>query len=219
MKRFLGISYTHLACLVIGIATYLPAQATVVTFSGQLDVVQIDLGGAVYSGVPIGTNFFGSINDVTANGFISDGSTLTTFGCCIAAGGLGVGNDEALDASEAAFLNSLTGSSFVAGDLIDGINIEGDTLTSGGGRIEIGLSYVFDSLAFSDDSLGNYPPELSDVLVALFFIAEFDSQEALIYSAVGELDDFAFDVSEPYTLGLLGAGLLGLAFVRRRRAT
>ncbi len=143
MKRLIGIPDPRLVCLVVGIVTCFHAQAAVIDFGGQLDVVQEDIGGAVYSGVPIGSSFFGSIDDVTMNGFISDGTTLTSFGCCIAAGGPSVTNDEVLDAETAAFLNSLSGS-FAEGDLIDIVNIEGDVVTPGGGRLEIGLSFALE---------------------------------------------------------------------------
>ena len=72
------------------------SHAAVIEFSGQLDIVFEDAGGAVYSGVPIGTPFTGAIDDVSASGFISDGVSLTSFGCCIAAGGLSVDNDLSL---------------------------------------------------------------------------------------------------------------------------
>ena len=117
--------------------------AGTINFSGQLDLIELDSGSGVYSGVPIGTVFFGSIDDQTANGSISDGITLTPFGCCIAAGGLSILNDTLLTADDAVFLNSLAGSMiFSAGDLVDGVDIEGDATTSGGGRIKIGLSYI-----------------------------------------------------------------------------
>lgn len=164
------------------------AYTDTIDFGGQLDIVEEDDGGAVYSGVPLGTVFSGAIDDVSANGFISDGTTLTSFGCCIAAGGLSVDNDEILDADTATLLNSLAGTNFVAGDLIDTINIEGDAVTSGGGRIEIGLSFILDPLAFDDDSLDNYPPDPGDILISLFFIAEDDNLGSGIYSAIGVLD-------------------------------
>ena len=164
------------------------ADSLTINFSGQLDIVVVDDGGAVYSGVPIGSNFFGEIDPVTANGFVWDAAIFTPFGCCIAAGGLSVSNDDILDVDTATLLNFLAGTSFVAGDSIDCINIEGDVLTAGGGRIEIGLSYILDPLAFDDESLTNYPPNPADILTALFFIAEVDDQGQDIYSALGVLD-------------------------------
>ncbi len=82
-------------------------------------------------------------------------------------------------------LTALGGPSFVAGDLIDVISVAGDTLTAGGGRIEIGLSYVLDPLAFDDRSRNNFPPNPDDVLIFLFFITEQDDQGQDIYDAVG----------------------------------
>ena len=35
--------------------------AGTINFSGQLDLIELDSGSGVYSGVPIGTVFFGSI--------------------------------------------------------------------------------------------------------------------------------------------------------------
>ena len=117
-------------------------------------------------------------------------------GCCIAAGGLSVGNDEVLDADTATLLNSLAGTNFVAGDFIDSINIEGDEDTSGGGRIEIGLSFVLDPLAFDDDSLDNYPPDRGDILISLFFIVEDDNLGSGIYSVLGLLDSDGDGISD-----------------------
>ncbi len=164
------------------------AQAGIINFSGQLDVVELDTGGAVYSGVAIGSVFSGDIDDVTFNGSINDGTTLTAFSCCIAAGGLSITNNEILNAGDAALLNSLGNTNFVAGDQVDLIDLEGDVMTSGGGRIEIGLSYILDPLSFSDESLENYPPDPGDILISLFFIFEADSQDQDIYSAFGALD-------------------------------
>jgi len=159
-----------------------------INFSGQLVSDALDAGGAIYSGAPTGMTFFGSIDDVIFSGFISDGTTLTSFGCCIAAGGLSVGNNDILDASEAQILNAFGWLTIKAGDEVDIINIEGDALTTSGGRIEIGLSYLFDTSVFSDDSLSNYPFDPKDLELALFFIAEFDIQGTEIFSAVGVLD-------------------------------
>ena len=53
------------------------AHAANVTWSGQLKDILEDSGGAIYSGVAIGTDFSGAINDGTFNGFITDGTTRT----------------------------------------------------------------------------------------------------------------------------------------------
>ena len=179
--------------LAIGLVTALSsiAEAADIEFTGQLDVIQEDNGSAIYSGFTVGTEFVGSIDDSTFDGFITDvaGTEFTEFGCCIAAGGLSVTNDEIIDADTAELLNSLAGTSFTAGDTFDLIDIEGDAATSGGGRIEVGLSFVLDTLAVASDSPDGYPPSPDDVLVTLFFITESDSQGEEIYSALGVLDD------------------------------
>ena len=80
------------------------AHAEGVSFSGQLDVVLEDNGNATYSGTPLGTNFVGSIDDETFEGFIVDaiGTTRTEVSCCIAAGGLDVANYSLLYSDTAA---------------------------------------------------------------------------------------------------------------------
>jgi hypothetical protein len=70
-----------------------------INFTGQLDIILQDNGSAVYSSVPVGTTFFGAINDGTFSGFISDGTTRTDFSCCIDSIGLEVANDEVLNAT------------------------------------------------------------------------------------------------------------------------
>jgi len=163
--------------------------APVVNFFGQLDIVEVDTGGGIYSGTPLGTNIFGFINPDPTSGEITNGTIQTTFGCCIAAGGLSVTDNELLDADTAALLNNLAGSPlFSAGDIVDIINIEGDTATAAAGRIEIGLSYIFNEIEFSNESLDNYPFDPNEVLLSLFFIAEFNAGSGEIYSAVGKLD-------------------------------
>ncbi|TDJ31495.1 MAG: hypothetical protein E2O61_15670 [Gammaproteobacteria bacterium] len=195
MKRLFGISATHFGCLVIGIATCLPAQAAVINFGGALAVILEDAGGAVYSGVPTGSNFFGSIDDVSSVGFISDGTTMIAFGCCVDfdTPGVELNDDFVLDADTAELINSLAGTSFVAGDLVDLISVEGDVVTAGGTRIEIGWNVVLDPLAFSDNSLSNYPFDSEDVLTRLIIINEFADQggppDPPIYSSIVVLVD------------------------------
>ena len=165
----------------------LNAHASVIFFSGQLDYIELDTGG-IYSGTVIDTDFVGSIDDNDANGFISDGETYTSFGCCIAAGGLSVTNDMALTADDAAFLNEVAGSvQYSEGDVVDSINIEGDKFTSSGGRIEIGITYILSSDSFDNEDLSNYPVEQSEIDLALFFIFEEDDLGTDIYSAGGKI--------------------------------
>ena len=79
-----------------------PLLTIALSFSGHLDIIELDAGGGVYSGTLIGNIFFGFIDDVSFGGEISNDTTLTSFSCCIAAGGLSVSNDDVLDSDGAA---------------------------------------------------------------------------------------------------------------------
>jgi hypothetical protein len=211
----------HIAFMVLFGLTAVVQTSTAanIGFNGQLGFIEVDSGSGVYSGVLLGTNFFGEIDDVSFNGFISDGSTPTPFGCCIAAGGLEITDNEVLDAGGAIFLNSLLGNAqYSAGDVVDIVNIEGDELTVGGGRIEVGLSYVLDPNAFASEDPSNYPFNPSDLDVALFFILEENAGGTDIYSAGGLVSA----VPLPAAVWLLGSGLitlLSLPKIRRRALT
>ena len=98
-------------------------------------------------------------------------------------------NDEILDAGDAALINSLAGTNFVAGDILDFMGISGDAFTSGGGLIQVGLSLALDSRAVDDENPGNYPPNSDDILFVVFEIIEVDDQFQEIYAAQGVLDD------------------------------
>jgi hypothetical protein len=190
------------------------AVAADIDFYGQLGFVQENGTGSVYYGTPLGTLFGGSIDDSTGSGHISNGSIVTTFGCCIAAGGLEVINNLSLDELEVLMLNSLLGANvYSVGDVVDIINIEGDTQTASNGRIEIGLSYVFHQNAFVNDSLNNYPFDHNDVLHSLFFIFEEDAAGDTIYVAAGLLNT----VPLPAAFWLFGSGLAGLIGLRASR--
>jgi len=169
------------------------AHAANVTWSGQLDVIEEDRGGAIYSGVALGTDFSGAISDVTFNGFITDGTTRTSFSRRTGEDSLGVVNDFPLEAEDAALINSLAGTSFIAGDPIDLIFLGGDADTAGGGSILISLTFVFAADVFNDyNNLDNYPPNLDDVLITFFSIEEENDQFEMIYSAIGGVDEIMF---------------------------
>jgi len=190
------------------------AYSALIDFSGDLVFIETDEGGAVYSDVPLGTTFSGSIDDVTANGFITDGATRIDFTCCIAAGGRGpFSNDTLLDADDAALLNMLAGKPiFSDGDLVDGVDIEGDTTTAGGGRIEVGLSYILDPDTFISTDPPNSPFDANDVLLELFFIVEENSADAEIYNSIGRISV----VPLPASLWLFGSALALLGWSKRR---
>ena len=178
------VKYCAMVFVIISINT----NAAIIDFSGQLDIIDVDDGG-IYSGATTSTNFSGNIDDGTANGEISDGSTVTPFGCCIAAGGFSITNNELLNADDAALLNTITGTStFSAGDIIDIVDIEGDAVTAGGGRIEVGLNYILDGSAFANTDPGNYPFNPEDLILTLFFIVEEDVGGVTIFDAVGQAD-------------------------------
>jgi hypothetical protein len=186
------------------------AHAATINFSGPLKHIAFDQTGGVYSGVSLETIFTGAIDDVSFNGFITDGTTLSSFNSLIAAGGLSIHDDEVLDAQHAEILNAVAGTSrYGAGDVVDSVNIEGDTTTSNGGRIEIGITYVLASDAFDNNDPGNYPLDPDLIQESLYFIFEEDSAGNDIYSAVGHI------VPLPASIWLLGAGFL--FFVRRRK--
>lgn len=197
---------------IAAIASPSSVQAATIQINGTLGFVITDQGGGVYSGSPVGTPFSGFIDDTSFGGQISDGTTSISFGCCIAAGGLQVFNDHAIDSPTALLLNFLTGTSaFQAGQIYDTVDIEGDVATAGGGRIEIGVSYLLDAGAFADSSSSNYPFDPADLRLAAFFIFEEDGTSQAIYESVGLLP-----VPEP-AMALAGCAAV-LAFVPARRA-
>ncbi len=180
-----GAGGRHVAQFFVTVVPVIPADSDIF-FSGQLAVVNFDLGGGVYSGVPIGTNFSGAINRLTSDGFITDGTTLTSLSCCVTTPhrGVDVSNDFVLDAETAALLTSLSGTTFVAGDIVDVIGIDGDTI-AGGGLLFVGLVYVLNPSAINDESRNNFPPDPNDILIQFFFVDEEGVSGPDIYSAAG----------------------------------
>lgn len=194
------------------------ANAAAINFSGPLSIIDTDLGTAVYSGVAVGTTFTGTIDDVTFSGSITDGTTGTSFGCCIAAGGLGLTNNIVLFADDADFLNQVAGAPlFSENDVVDSADIEGDATTAGDGRIEVGVSYILRPDAFDDENpVGNYPFDPADILLMLFFIVEENSSDVEIYNAVGRVD--VMPIPLPAAAYLFGSGILALFAASRRKA-
>ena len=175
-----------------------PANADTIKFSGMIDVIEFDAGAGVYSDTPLNATFSGFLDDDTFSGQISDGKKLTSCSCCIAAGGLSIANDFSLDADTAKSLNEVTGTQiFAAEDVFDLVNIECDAATTSGGRIEFGLSFLFDAKTFDNENPDNYPFDSNDVLLKLFFIYEENQNGDDVYSALGELDAVHFPWKEP----------------------
>jgi len=162
-----------------------------INFIGPLSVIQVDSGGAVYSGVPIGSLFSLEFDLVTGLSTVSDGTTVTPLTAFFDDGSFfDISNDEILDdAGDVALINSLAGTDFSVGDIVDIIEIAGEAVTTGGGIMEAGAGYILDPLAFDDESPDNYPPDPDDVILPFFFIAEEDDQGQDIYSAVGVFGD------------------------------
>ena len=207
--------HVALASVVLMSLTVVPAMAANISFSGPLQVIDLDDGGR-YSGAAAGTTFSGFIDDTTFVGQISDGTTLTTFDCCIAAGGLSILNDVVLGADEAMLLNQLSGApTFSAGDVIDQVDIEGDSTTVGGGRIEVGLSFVFAPSTFSGASNDRDLFDPNAASQRLFFIFEEDALGGDLYSGLGPATVAA--VPWPAPAWLMGAGLAVIGGVVRRR--
>jgi hypothetical protein len=206
--------WSLLTALLAGTVITLQAQAATINFSGTLELIDRDNTGAVYSGLPLGTAFSGFIVDSPISGEITGGGITTVFGCCIAAGPAPVfTNNWVLTAADAGLLNAVTGPGmFNAGEVYDLVDIEGDAATAGGGRIEIGLSYLLDQNTFTGSTQTSLPPDPNDVILGLFFIIEEASNGTEIYNALGVLQP----VPVPAALWLFGSGLLGLAGVARR---
>lgn len=215
-----------LACT-LALCAALPAGAATISFSGEIDLVLEDTGTGDLAGLGVGTPVSGTIDDATFAGSVTDGTGTVTFDCCIAAGGLSVSNDVVLDADTAAAANAVQSvRAFAAGDVIDLIDIEGDTDTDSG-RIEVGLSFVFDAATFADDDLANYPFDPADLLFTLFFLLEEDiASDTETYSALGLVDVLTLPdrnggpgpsvVPLPSALLLGLTALGGLAALRRR---
>ena len=107
--------------------------AAVIHFNGELGFIFEDTGG-IYSGSALGTAFSGEIDDVSYDGFITDGTTQTNFSMLIAAGGIEIENDRVLTDDDIAVFNALGITQFAAGNLVDTLNIEGDEQTAGDGH-------------------------------------------------------------------------------------
>ena len=200
------------------------SSAAPLTISGELDIVNEDNFNAIYSNTPLGTPFSGTIDDASFGGSITGNGITTDFSCCLAAGGLGVSNNVEFDQdgvnqiNELLTINGRPGLAiYQAGTFFDIIDIEGDAATLNDGRIEIGVSYLFPSDTFDDESLDNYPFDNNDLILSVFFIVEEGGGAE--YDALGLMEIGPAAVPLPAAAWLFPAGLIaGLGWMRRRNA-
>ncbi|MEM7467009.1 MAG: hypothetical protein AAF387_09010 [Pseudomonadota bacterium] len=189
-------------------------SATTIAFQGTIGIINIDDPAATFSGSPIGQSYNGEIDDASFNGFISDGLTTATFDCCLAAGGISLTNDMTLSQDDADLLNALSGSSdFMQNDLVDLVDVEGDGLVAGGGRLEVGLSYILNATAFDNEDPANYPFNENDVLITLFFVIEESALGDELYDVLGVVSP----VPVPAAFYLFASAMIGLLAARKSK--
>lgn len=233
-------SFFHRLCAVLlvmssswsGVAT-----AAFINYSGQLDIVTTDLGGARYSGAIPGQVFSGSFTYGTAaqastdplfpgdydfsippfGGSISDGSTATN-GTAGEVVQVTIADDLVIDQGTADLINSLLGSSLSDGSIVDIADIDTLFVSPAGDQVVFGLSFIsLDGSAWSNDDFSNFPPLSGLSLPAIFFINETDAMDNLQFEGFGVLDSVVVPLPAAAWLLLSGIGLLGLT-ARRRRA-
>ncbi len=202
-------------------------EAAAVLFEGHLDLILENSGGAIYSSAVPGTLFTGEIDDVTAVGEITDGSTPTAFTLCCEAGGLALSNDVEVDQNFLDLLDLLAPNlppgvpTFSLTDKYDLVDLEGGA-TTGDGRIEVGVSMLLKDTAFDSTDLSNYPFDESDLLLTLFFIIEEDATTE-IYNVLGVVDNLTLPNTTPIPIPagvwLLGSGIAFVAAWARRKKT
>lgn len=199
----------------IAVCTVPSAQAARIDFVGPLVAVDEDDGSGRYAGRNVGDHFAGHIDDQTAVGAISDGTTVTTFGRGISAGSFTITNDVLLDFAAAGFLNQVSESdTFSFGSVIDLVDIEGDTHVGDGLRIEVGLTFILPPTTFASDTPLRQSFDADSALVTLFYVTEDDSRGiGDIYSATGRVTA----VPLPASIWLVGLGLSIVASFTRHQ--
>lgn len=177
-------------------ATFTSAEAATIAFAGEVDIILENNATSDLNAVTVGTPVTGEIDDETAFGFISSALGTVSFTCCDAAGLIEVGDDQTLDSDEADLLNLLAmDTQFAEGDVLDVINIEGDT-DSDAGRIEVGLSFILQPDAVASEDPSGYPFDPDDLLLTLFFVLQEDGDND-IFDALGVVDDLTLPFAIP----------------------
>jgi hypothetical protein len=129
-----------------------------------------------------------------------------------------VNDDVMLDQDTADLLNSVLGTSLGSGSVVDIADIDTAFVKPSGGEIVFGLSFVnLDAMTWTGLDFANFPPESGNIDRAIFFIAETDASDTLIFEGFGELDSVV--VPLPAALWLFAGGLMGLAGTAIRRRT
>lgn len=225
MSAIRQLSQVYLGFLLFSLAS-LNSIAAPVNFAGNLDIINEDNGGALFSETPLGTAFSGVIDDANFTGSVTSGGLTAEFDCCIAAGGLDVANNVTFGQEDADLINQLltvTGNAqyakFTAGAMFDAINIEGDALTETGSRIEVGVSYLLTANAIETSGGNPYPFDPQKLVFSNFFVIEEGS--GADYDILGLIEvGPAIALPIPAAAWLFPTGLIaGLGWMRRRRST
>jgi hypothetical protein len=210
------------------------ASATIINFSGQLDVIS-DNGGARYSGSTSAQIFSGSFSyglesEATTDinfpgdynftsppygGQITNGVTATS-GSGTEPVQVTVGDNVALDLDMANLLNSLLGTSLSVGSMVDIADIDTSFVSATGVQTTFGLSFIsLDPNAWTGVSFANFPLESGIFDHAIFFINERDALDKPLFEGLGLLDTVT-SVPIPATVWLFGSGLLGFVGIAKR---
>ena len=213
------------------------ASATIINFSGQLDLIT-DNGGARYSGSTLTQIFSGSfsygleseaITDINFPGdydFLSPPyGGLITNGVIATSGSTGepvqvtVDDNVVLDVATANLLSTLLGISLSAGSVVDIADIDTTFVSATGVHTTFGLSFIsLDPSAWTGTDFTNFPLESGNYDHAIFFISELDALDNPLFDGLGVLDTVT-SVPIPAAVWLFSSGLLGIAGVASRRKT
>lgn len=225
VPRSIGASVIVIALLVAPLV----ASAAPLAYDGTLRVVELDTGAGTFAGTSIGATFSIRTSDVRADGSFDSGSVrsgatvvpiacpgptvLEVEGerCSPLAAGPGFENDVVLDTDTANLLNAVFGpGTFSAGQSVDLVDLEGDSGSGGGDRLEAGLSFLFPASTYSggprfQDLSPPFDPSLATHV--LFFVVE-EQGGTDVYSVLGDATLVPTPVPlQPWALSVLAAGL------------